>query len=246
LKKNIIIHIPHSSLKIPECFNKRLLIDRDKFNKENIFISDYLVDKFVSSKCKNVLKFNYSRLFCDTERFLDDELEVMSKVGMCVVYTKDSDGYDFVKIDNKYRNQVISNYYLPFHKLIDDTVYNLFNEYGKCYFIDLHSFSDEFVSKVLNKDNNPDICIGFEEGYIDKDFLDYTINFFKEKGYSVNINYPYSGTFIPDICFENHDIKVNSIMIEINKRVYLDDNVILNKNKFEKLKICIDGYLDNI
>ena len=163
IKRNIIVHIPHSSIYLPNCFYDRLLIVRKEIEQENVFVSDYLVDKLVPNECENVLKFNYSRLFCDIERFLDDELEVMSKVGMGVVYTKNSKGNTFINIDSEYKDNVISNYYVPFHKLIDDTVMKIINDYGSCYFIDLHSFSDEFVLNVLNKDNNPDIFIGFED-----------------------------------------------------------------------------------
>lgn len=246
MKKNIVIHIPHSSVYLPSSFYTRLLVDKEKIEKENIFVSDYLVDRLVPSGCDNVLKFNYSRLFCDVERFLDDELEVMSKLGMGAIYTKDSDGNIFIDVDKDYKDDVIVNYYVPFHELIDRAVENVVNDYGKCYFIDLHSFSDEFVLKVLNKGNNPDICIGFEEDYIDEDFLDYTVNFFRGKGYSVAINYPYNGTLIPNICYKNKDIKINSIMIEINKRVYLNNNISINEEKFNKLQGYIKEYFENI
>lgn len=85
-----IIHIPHSSTKLPNIFYERLLVDKEYIEKENIFMSDYLIDTFVSSNFKNVVKFDYSRLFCDVERYKDDDKEEMSKYGMGVIYTNDS------------------------------------------------------------------------------------------------------------------------------------------------------------
>lgn len=42
----IIVHIPHSSIKTPNEFNKRLIINIEDFNKESIFEADYLIDLF--------------------------------------------------------------------------------------------------------------------------------------------------------------------------------------------------------
>ena len=36
-------------------------------------------------------------MFCDVEKYLDDSKEVMSKYGMGAVYTKDSNGKEFIK-----------------------------------------------------------------------------------------------------------------------------------------------------
>jgi len=246
MKKNIIIHIPHASLKTPEFFINKLTIDNKHFNKENIFISDYMVDKLIHSTIPNVIKFKYSRMFCDVERFLNDELESMSKFGMGVIYTKNSNQTNFITISSDYKNKIISNYYLPHHKKIDDITTKLLNKYNKCYFIDLHSYSDEFVLKLFNKSDNPDICIGFDNNYYDKQFIDYSINYFKNNGYSVKTNYPYSGTLIPNVILKNNDKRIKPIMIEINKRIYLDNNKIINKHKFNKLKNDINNYLNNI
>lgn len=240
MKKNLIIHVPHASLYFPNLFFNNLLIPKDEIQKENIFISDYLVDKLLPEYIENVFIFKCSRLFCDVERFLDDEKESMSKLGMGAIYEKDSNGKKFIKINEKYKKEVISNYYLPFHKLLDDKTIELVNEYGECYFIDLHSFSDEFVEKVLEKKDNPDICIGIDEKYSDKKIIEYTIKFFEDNGYTTKINYPYSGTLIPNVALINEKYKVKSIMIEINKRIYLDNNEIVNEQKFNKLKKCIE------
>ena len=68
----------------------------------------------------------------------------------------------------------------------------------------------------------PDICIGIEENYYDQKILDSIINKIKELGYSYEINYPYKGSLVPNSIY-NKKIKgkVISIMLEINKRIYL-------------------------
>ena len=198
MKENIIIHIPHISLKFPRIFYNYLLISKKDLEEENKFISDYLVDKFIPKHCKNIIKFKYSRLFCDVERFKNDDLEAMSKYGMGVIYEKTYQGIKFKNIDNDYKEKVISKYYDSHHKLIDDKVTEILSKYDKCYIIDLHSFSDKFVKEVLKLDNNPDICIGYDKDYSNQEIVNKTIQHFKKYGYSVKTNYPYSGSLIPN------------------------------------------------
>lgn len=230
-----IIHIPHSSLEMPNMFLEKLLLPLEHIQKENMFISDYLVDKFVSNKFKNIVKFGYSRLFCDVERYLDDSLEEMSKKGMGALYTKDSNGCVFIKYDKEYREKVIKKYYENHHNKLNNLTRNVLSKYGKCFIIDLHSFSDELVYKVLSLKDNPDICIGINESGYDKKLLEFTTSYFEKNGYSVKINYPYSGSLIPNV----KDNNIYSMMIEINKRVYLNNNY----NKFYK---CMMDYYEKI
>ena len=218
-----IIHIPHASLDILPGFKKRLTVSYSDFQRENIFISDYLVDRFVPDNFNNIVKFKYSRMFCDVERYLDDSKEEMSKYGMGVLYTKDSNGKVFVNRDKD--EEWIINIYKSHHKELDNMVADVLEKKGKCFIIDLHSFSDEFVDKMFNKKNNPDICLVINKSNYDKELVLKTISHFKKYGYSVRINYPYSGSII-----SNRFPDVNSMMIEINKRVYLKD--LKNYNKF--------------
>lgn len=69
----------------------------------------------------------------------------------------------------------------------------------------------------------PDICIGVEEEYYDKEILNSLIQEITKLDYSYKINYPYKGSLVPNIIY-NKKIKykkVISIMLEINKRIYL-------------------------
>ena len=199
------------------------------FNKENIFICDYLVDKFIPNNFNNIIKFKYSRMFCDVERYLDESKEEMSRYGMGVLYTKDSNSKVFV---NRQKDEKLTiDLYKKHHEELDNMVERILSKYNNCFIIDLHSFSDEFVYKMFNKKNNPDICIGINNNY-DKELLEKTINHFNSYEYSIKINYPYSGSII-----SNRFPEVNSMMIEINKRIYLN-----NQNNFDKFYKCMMEY----
>ena len=219
-----IIHIPHASLKVPKEFKEKLTIEDKYFEKENIFMSDCGIDEFIPNDFPNIVRFDYSRMFCDVEKYLDDSKEEMSKYGMGAIYNKDSNGNEFIQLDNNYKQYVIDNYYKKHHNELDNMVEKIMNIYKDCVIIDLHSFSDEFVEKVLDKTDCPDICIGVNESNCDLELLSSTVNYFSLWGYSVMINYPYRGSII-----SNKYPKVKSIMIEVNKRIYLNKQEDYNK-----------------
>lgn len=237
LKKYLLVHIPHSSLMIPNECKKRLI---KNVNDENIFISDYLVDKLVGKKIKTI-RFKYSRLFCDVERFNSDN-EIMNKYGMGVVYNKDSNGKKFIVYEVEYKNNIIENYYNRHHDMLNKKVSNTIDKYNKCILVDLHSFSDLFIKKMFGKDGAPDVCIGVENKYTSKLLVEQTVKHFKKYNYSVKVNYPYEGSIIPNKYFTVYDERLDIIMIELNKRIYLNNNNKLNKKKFNKLKRCVNKY----
>ena len=234
---NIVVHIPHAGLRINKEFINRIIIDKKEFIKESIYESDFLINLFKPFK-HTVYKSRYSRMLCDVERFKENE--VMDQYGMGIVYEKDSNGNNFISLDNNYTNTIIKyydNYHNNFNKLID----NILNKYGKCLIIDLHSFSDEYVYGLFKKKNCKDICIGVNDDNYSQELLELTIKHFKDNGYIVDINYPYCGTIIPNNHLDIIDNRIISMMIEVNKRVYLDNTYKkLDIMKSIKLKRCLD------
>ena len=235
----ILFHVPHSSLKIPNIYWSICIKGKKYINNSNINLSDFLTDQLIPSRCHKLV-FKYSRLFCDVEKFKDDSKEILSRKGMGVIYTNDCD--NIITIPNKkYKRKIIKSYYDKYHNKLDKMVTQIIKKYNKCIIIDFHSYSDEMVDKLLNAKNNPDICVGVDNTYTDKKIMEFTINHFEKYGYSVKINKPYSGTMIPNKFFNKKEEKLSSIMIEINKRIYLN-----SKEDFFKLKNCIEDYYNII
>ena len=235
----ILFHVPHSSLKIPKQYWDICITDKNYIKGMNNFLSDYLTNKLIPNKCHNLV-FKYSRLFCDVEKFKDDSKEIMAQKGMGVIYTNDCDNVITVP-NKKYKRIVLKSYYDKHHNKLDKIVTNLLKKYNKCIIIDFHSFSDEMAIKLFNINNNPDICIGIDNAYTVEELTNITITHFKKYGYSVGINTPYSGTIIPNKYFNKKDKRLSSIMLEINKRIYLN-----SENDFYKLKQCINDYYEKI
>ena len=68
----------------------------------------------------------------------------------------------------------------------------------------------------------PDVCIGIEKEYSDETITEKILSAIRKKGYSCAINYPYSGSIVPTSAKSlPTEKKIVSIMIEVNKRIYL-------------------------
>ena len=233
MQKYVLIHIPHSSLYIPENYKKESLLSSSELEKENLFMCDYRVDEFIDYKSQAII-FPYSRLYCDVERF-KDESELMNKFGMGYIYTKTSTGKLMFNPSDEQRS-IITDIYDNHHKLLDKTVTEILEKYQRCIIIDLHSYSSELVSRLFNCKVVPDICIGIEENYYSEELTNHFIKYFENNGYSVQINYPYKGSLVPNKYYGVKNSKIVSIMIEINKRVY--------ENDFDKFKHVLTKSLE--
>ena len=220
MKKNVLIHIPHSSLYIPKDYRNSSLLPLSRLEEENIFMCDFRVADLLDDKNQTLI-FPYSRLYCDVERF-KGENEIMNKYGMGYIYTKTSKGEDMFH-PSKEHKKIVTEIYDEHHKKLDDITTKMLEQYSQCIIIDLHSYSDEQVFRLFQYQNTPDICIGVEESFYSKNLTDYFIEYFRSNGYTVAINYPYKGSIIPNKYFGMDNIEIISIMIEINKRVYMND-----------------------
>lgn len=205
---------------MPLEYRKTSLITQDELDKENLFMCDYKVDELLENKNQAII-FPYSRLYCDVERFKDDN-ESMNKYGMGYIYTKTSNGKTMFKPSLNHK-KLIAQIYDKYHNLLNEKVETILKQYNKCIIIDLHSFSDELVFKLFGYKDTPDICIGFDEIYYSKDLVNHFSNYFESNGYSVKLNYPYKGSLVPNKYYGKKDTKIISVMLEINKRVYIND-----------------------
>lgn|SRR5574343_236338 len=214
IKRTFLLHIPHSSTFIPnhDYFNSNTLC------QEVCLSTDWYTDEIFNVKDikKHVAKF--SRVFCDVERFITDD---MDKFGRGIYYTLTNDGKHLRDFNLEHYNYILENYYKPHHIELSNLVNNILNEEGVVRIVDCHSFNEERLP-FESFGERPDICIGVDEFHTPQ----YLINLFKLKfescGFSVAINSPYSGTIVPLEHYKKNK-NVESIMIEINKKLYFDE-----------------------
>jgi len=213
----MILHIPHSS-------TQTLDYTLNNKNREILRMTDWYTDDLYQCKDATSIKFGLSRLICDVERFENDKEEYMSRFGMGVCYKKDTEGNILRKVTFKDKINIIKNYYRPHHKKLSDEVEKELKNNNSSLIIDCHSFPD--ISYYFNSDYNqkrPDICIGTDDYHTPKELLQKIKVYFLAKGYVVQVNAPYTGTIVP-LKYYKRDKRVSSIMIELNRKLYIDEN----------------------
>ena len=229
--KNLLLHIPHSSKGFPKD-SQFSFTDLD--DEERLLIDYYTDELFVPTKETEHISsvvFPYCRLYCDVERLVNDPLD---KDGLGIRYIREvptGRGHSFtIRGFNTEKNAF--SLYADFHAMVSKTIVGM-NEFpNRFLLIDCHSFSA--LPNLLN--SNPtdvDICIGYNDDDTcpDKEVIDNIAQYFKALDYKVGINEPFSNSKTFSV-----PVKYHSIMIEINKRLYMNEQTLDKTEGFEKLK----------
>lgn len=232
IKKQYVFHIPHASINIPDYTG---FVSDNVIETELIKLTDWATDIIFDVDGIDTIRTPFSRLFCDVERF-NDESEPMNQFGRGVLYSKTESGNELRDISNK--EYIIEDYYNVHHnkfeKLVDDKLKD-----GSVYIIDVHSFPNVPVSGEIESEVRPDICIGYDDENADQNYILPLVNYFKNMGYTVSINKPYSGSIVPIKHIGNK--KVQSVMIELNRNLYMTGDLIDTKQLI-KLNKLINNY----
>ena len=237
----LILHIPHASEYIPDSTN--YIVDQKTLKEEVLKLTDWHTDDMFSLEDSLSIKANFSRVFCDVERFPEDSIEIMAQYGMGVLYEKSDDGLTLRIVNQEMRNSILKNYYWPHHEKLNLAVEQQLKENGKATIVDCHSFPNEPFKRDLNQNpDRPDFNIGTDAFHTPKKLITLTKNFFNEKGFSIGLDWPYSGTIVPLAQYKKNK-NIQSIMLEVNRSLYLDENTNLRSKQYLKTKGIIQEYL---
>jgi N-formylglutamate amidohydrolase len=229
----IICNVPHSGVFIPEGYKKDFILNSEELTYEVKHMADNFTNILYGEllNISSYIKSNLSRLVVDIERFADEDNEPMAKVGMSAFYTKTSSGVILRNIseDNSIKlKSIYEKYHNTFTELVKDSL-DIFNE---VIIVDCHSFSSQVRSYESDKNQNrPDICIGADDFHTPKILVDILKSNFEELGYSVEINSPFSGTIVP-LEYYKKDHKVLSVMIEVNRKLYMNERTFSKLDNF--------------
>ena len=212
--ENIVLSIPHAGIKglgHIKCDNKVNLISEVRrwtdWYTDLVFIPEKKMDRV-----KHIMA-EYSRYVVDVERLLNDPL---AEEGKGIIYMKYNGQQRYV--DEKERTKLMAYYYDYM-----DRLKSMLSEHSLL--IDCHSFPSDL--------SDVDICIGYNEDWSKPtDFvIDLVVELFKQHGYKVGINTPFSNSIAPETGYT-----YNSIMIELNKRVYLNEETFEFNDNAPKLR----------
>ena len=241
-QEQIVLNIPHSSTYIPndKGYNKALI------QGEINLLTDWFTDVIFDIPNIDRLVATFSRCYCDVER-LPDHLEEMSKKGMGWYYTMTDSGERFCDDSEPMIKEIVwKNTYVAYHKALIKKIKSKLAKHDKALIIDCHSFTD----KPLIRDDDqttprPDICIGTDAFHTPANLIKTVVDVFEENGYLVKINSPYAGTMMPLVYYKKNSA-VQSIMIEINRKLYIDKNLNPLPGAIKKLNSIIGLVIKNI
>jgi N-formylglutamate amidohydrolase len=230
MKKNhpsaTILHLPHASRAIPNDVRESICLSDSELEIQLDRLTDHYTDELFSLDHPDVISLVYpvSRFVVDPERFSEDALEPMAVWGQGMVYTKTVDGLPFRnELSLNDRNDLVDRFYWPHHNQLDRLTEEALTAHGRALIIDAHSFPSNPLPVDLDQSaERPDICIGSDEFHTPAELVGTIKTMFEEAGYSVLINSPYIGTLVPNKYYCK-DSRVKSVMIEINRRIYLRD-----------------------
>jgi len=249
LKTPIILHIPHSSKIIPEDVRNQFILTDEEFNDELLLMIDaHTDDLFIPENLEyESVIFPISRLVVDSERFIDDDLELMSEKGMGVIYNQTSNGKKLRRsITEQERRSLLNTYYHPHHEKLNKAVGNQLKNYGKVLIIDCHSFpSIPLPYEYVQSKDRPDICIGTDNFHTPESLTQRCVQLFQEKGYLIKINEPFSGSLVPGEYYRKNK-NVHSVMIEVNRKLYMDEKTGNKIIQYNRVKFDIEKVLEKL
>jgi len=244
----IIIHVPHSSTLIPPEIRKGILLPDNQLEIELLKMTDWNTDELTNETGKYgyIFKHEYSRLVVDPERFRDDSNEIMSSAGMGAVYIFSSEKKPLRILSDREKELLLMKYYDPYHKNFENRASRILSDFSKCLVIDIHSFPTKPLPYELYPNAfRPDICIGTDDYHTPKYLIEYTKEYFSKENLTTVLNTPFCGTFVP-IKYYQKDKRISSIMIEIKRCLYMNENTAEKTTEYLIIKNLINRFIEKI
>lgn len=244
---SLVLHVPHASTYIPdwvydECFlprEARGQVARKKaldiaFELE--MMTDWFTDELFDHGLAPAAVAPVSRLVCDMERFQDDAMETMSKVGMGVCYTHGFDRKVLKEVNGEEKETAVRLWYDAHHAHLTHLVNRALEDTGMALVLDCHSFHPEQLPyETETKGRRPDICIGTDPFHTDPALARFCKSYFETFGYRVSLNDPFRGALVP-MDFYRKEKNVQAVMVEVNRSLYLEPDSTVKNDHFKVLR----------
>ncbi len=230
----LIFHIPHSATAVPAGVRKELRLDSVALERELLRMTDHFTEQFfdVPEISAARVVFPVSRLVVDPERFLDDDREPMAARGMGAVYEKTADLRPLRARPTTEQRQRLT-------RAVDRALAC----FGRCLIVDGHSFPSAPLPYEDDQDpDRPDICIGTDGFHTPDDLATEAAAIFDDAGFRIAVNRPFAGTIVP-MKHYRREPAVASIMIEINRGLYIDEKTGSRSSGFDDFHCRLMGCL---
>jgi len=242
----MVLHIPHASTHIPSRFSDFFVLSKDDLERELILLTDAHTDELFEHPDFPAIRFPYSRLLVDVERFRDDTKEPMFQVGMGKIYMRTAEGKPLKRELSAGETDSLVALYDAHHSEFTRLVQEELADGGSSIIVDCHSFPSFYLT-WLNKRETllPDFCIGSDPFHTPENLVQEIQKVISALGYSVEVNWPFSGSIVPSPHHEKTK-NVRSIMIEVNRKLYMNELTGDKTSGFERTKNDVQTILREI
>lgn len=245
----VILHVPHSSRRIPSDLRHDILLDDVALERELDAVTDAFADVIAQraadlSRLRPWIFVNEtSRLVVDPERF-PDESEEMNTVGMGAIYTRTSTGgtlRDEAEHDN---TMLLDEYFEPYAAAFTAVVEDRFGVAGQAIVVDLHSYPAEALPYELHGDGpRPEVCLGTDAFHTPRGLEKAARSAFSS--FLIDVNTPFAGCYVP-LAHYGRDDRVQGLMVELRRDLYMDESFELVEPAVEPIARSIADLLDDI
>ncbi|HLT99848.1 MAG TPA: N-formylglutamate amidohydrolase [Burkholderiaceae bacterium] len=119
----------------------------------------------------------------------------------------------------------IQNYYVPYHRALEQAVQERYEQFGALWHLNLHSMPNDAYERLGIKTDKPlaDFVLGDRDGATcEPAFVELIASFLRGKGYTVAWNDPYKGVQLIERIGRPAE-KRHSLQIEIRRPLYMDE-----------------------
>ncbi len=222
----IVGHVPHSAVAIPREARDGLLLDEAALDAELVAVTDWDTDRlyaWIRDLGGSLFVNRVSRLVVDPERFADDALEPMARVGRGAVYTRTVRGLPLRAPDPAGRAWLLDRWFAPYHAALSTLVGEALDAFDRCLVIDGHSFSSVPLPSEPDQDpDRPDVCLGTDPFHTPRGLAAPLCAALEAQGFRVAIDRPFTGALVP-MRWYRRDPRVAAVMLEVRRGIYCDE-----------------------
>lgn len=262
----LIIDSPHSGTQYPLDFKHQA--DFSKLRQaEDTYVDElykYVADiggAFLEAKFpRSYIDANRSETDFSTEDLIDNDISfneikftptIKSELGIGLIWSRIPPNGEPLYPQKLKLNEVlnrIDHYHRPYHQTLSRIMNNTHKKFGRFYHINAHSMQNNAsaMSTQLKGTKRPDFVIGDRDGQSCKlEFRNIIVKYLESLNYSVAINDPYKGVELVS-AYSNPNLEKHSIQIEVNRRLYMNEETREKNEGFDILRKNITGLLETI
>ncbi len=137
----------------------------------------------------------------------------------------------------------VATLYHPYHAAISELLSSSLDQFGCAVLIDCHSMPSLGAPQISSDRRSADIILGDRYGTSCAPLVSQTIEeVLRDQGYQVMRNSPYAGGYITD-CYGRPGRGQHAVQIEINRALYMDENLVVPLQGFARVKDHMSGLI---